>query len=370
MRQSIKNGNGMKQKTKLTSFLLLVTFLPGAFSKTDEVVEVSKPAAQHGGIYTSHLREEGLGLLDGVYEAIVIAKEADIPVVLTHHKAMGQPMWGASKKTLAMVDSARNAGLDIMMDQYPYTASYTSLSILIPAWARAGGQYDAFAERVADPILRDSIKKGIIFNIINDRGGGDLRRVQFSKFDWKPELAGKTMYDWAMQEGLEPTPENGAELVIEAQLHRGASCIFHAMNEEDVTRIMQHPQTMPASDGRLTEYGKGHPHPRAYGTFPRVLGHYVRDKQVMDLTTAIHKMTQMPAQRLGITDRGLLKAGNYADLCLFDPQKIIDNATFVEPHQYPEGINYVLVNGQVILNNGTYQDKRAGKVLRGPAYKD
>jgi N-acyl-D-amino-acid deacylase len=201
-------------------------YLPGTWAKLDEIVALSKVAGQNGGIYTSHLREEGLQLLGGVQEAIDIADQADIPVVLTHHKVVGFPMWGSSTKTLAMVDSARAAGLDVMIDQYPYTASHTNIGILIPSWAMEGGRYDKFAERCQDPVLRDSIKRGIIFNLINDRGGNDLKRVQFSRFNWKPELEGQTLYDWAVSEGMEPSIENGAELVIQAQLHRGGQRHF------------------------------------------------------------------------------------------------------------------------------------------------
>lgn len=339
-------------------------YLPGAWAKTDEVVELSKVAAKHGGIYTSHMREEGLGLLDAVEETINIARQASIPVVITHHKAIGKPVWGKSKESLAMVDAARKEGYHVMIDQYPYTASHTSLSVLIPPWSMEGGRYKAFAERCKDPILRDSIKKGIIFNIMNDRGGGDLRRIQFSKFNWKPELGGKTLHDWAEMEGLEPNAENGAELVIEAQLHRGANAIYHAINEEDVKRIMAHPQTMVASDGRLNELNKGHPHPRAYGTFPRVLGYYSRDEKVIPLKTALYKMTGLPAKNFGVKDRGLLKENNFADITIFDPDKISDKGTFEKPHQYPVGINYVLVNGKVVLEGEEYYDVRAGKVLR------
>lgn len=277
-------------------------YLPGTYADMDEVITLSKEAAQMGGIYTSHLREEGLGLINGVAEAITIAEQAEIPVVLTHHKVVGYPMWGSSAKTLSMVDSARNIGLDVMIDQYPYTASYTSLGILIPAWSMAGGRYDAFAKRCEDPILRDSIKRGIVYNLINDRGGNDLKRVQFSVFNWKPEYEGKTLYDWAIDEGLEPNMENGAELIIQAQIHRGASCIFHAMQEEDVENIMSHPHTMVASDGRINPIEKGHPHPRVYGTFPRVLGYYVREKKLLSLEPALHKMTSLPADRMGLSD--------------------------------------------------------------------
>lgn len=341
-------------------------YLPGSFSKVDEVIELSRVAATTGGIYTSHLREEGLGLIEGVQEAILIAREAGIPVVLTHHKAIGLPMWGASKQTLALVDSARKQHLDIMMDQYPYTASFTGIGVLIPAWALEKNKQIDFASRISDPILRDSIKKGIIFNLLNDRGGGDLKKIQFGQFAWKPELEGKTLYDWALKENLEPTMEHGADLVIQAQLHQGAGCIFHVISEEDVRRIMQHPMTMIASDGRLSEPGKGHPHPRAYGTFPRVLGHYVREEKVLTLSQALYKMTALPAQRLGLKDRGTLKVGYYADITMFNPQTIKDQSTFDKPHQYPKGIPYVLINGKMAVDQGVYKDVRAGTVLKKP----
>ena len=339
-------------------------YLPGTYAKLDEVIALSKVAAQQGGIYTSHLREEGLGLIEAVSEAITISDKAKIPVVLTHHKAMGQPMWGKSEQTLAMVDSARAIGLDIMMDQYPYTASHTGISVLIPSWALEGHPITEFTKRCQDPVLRDSIKRGIMYNLINDRGGGDLRRVQFSTFNWKPELEGKTLYDWAVADGLDPSIETGAELVMQAQLHRGAKCIFHAMNEDDVRRIMQHPFSMVASDGRLSTPGKGHPHPRAYGTFPRVLGHYSRDEGVIPLEEAIRKMTSLPAQRLGLTNRGLIREGHIADLTIFNPETVKDEATFQDPHRYPTGIEYVLINGQFAVDEGTFQNKLAGSVLR------
>ena len=338
-------------------------YLPGTFSEVGEVIALSKVASAGGGIYTSHLREEGLGLLESVKEAILISKRADIPVVLTHHKVVGKPMWGKSTQTLAMVDSARAAGLDIRIDQYPYDRSYTSISILIPGWARAGGN-DAFRERISNPRLRDSIKAGIVFNLINDRGGADLDRVQFAKVSWMPQLEGKTLKYWSGLKGLEPTMENGAELVIEAQVNGGASCVFHAMDEGDVEQIMKHPQTMIASDGRLVAPGMGHPHPRWYGTFPRVLGPYVRDKKVLSLPEAVHKMTALPAAAMGLTDRGLLREGMKADLVLFDPVTVTDKATFESPHRYPEGIPYVVINGRLCVDKGEFQHAKAGEVLR------
>lgn len=337
-------------------------YLPGSFSEVDEVIELSKEASKKGGIYTSHLRDEGLEVLASVQEAIIISEKAQIPVVLTHHKVIGKPMWGKSNETLAMVDQARENGLNIMMDQYPYNASYTGISVLIPGWARAGGNKN-FIERLDNPKLRDSIKEGIIFNILNDRGGDDLDRVQFAKVRWMPELEGKTLKYWCEQKGLEPSIENGAELVIEAQVKGGASCIFHAMDENDVVNIMKHPQTMIASDGRLVKLGDGHPHPRWYGTFPRVLGQYVRERGILSLKEAIYKMTSLPAQTLGLTDRGTIEVGKKADLTLFNPKTIIDKATFEKPHQYSEGIEYVLINGKLAVDQGVFRPIKSGEVL-------
>ena len=341
-------------------------YLPGTFSEVGEVIALSRVASSYGGFYTSHLREEGLGLIDAVQEAILIGREATIPIVLTHHKVVGKPSWGASVKTLALVDSANRAGLDIQIDQYPYTASYTSISILIPSWALAGGN-DKFKERLNDPVLRDSIKNEIVYNILTDRGAGDISRVQFGMVSWKKDLEGQTLADWCGMKNLAPTPENGAELVMEAQSNGGAGMIFHAMDDADVERIMKHPKTMIASDGRLSQPGNGHPHPRAYGTFPRVLGVYVREKKVLTLEEALHKMTGLPAARLGLKDRGMLAENNYADLVIFDPVTVKDKSTFTNPHQYPEGILYVIVNGVVTVDKDTFTARRGGRVIYGPA---
>jgi dihydroorotase/N-acyl-D-amino-acid deacylase len=262
-----------------------------------------------------------------------------------------------------MVDSARRAGTDVMVDQYPYTATHTNLGVLVPSWAMAGGD-SAFARRLAVPALRDSVVRGIVFNILNDRGGGDLARVQFSRVGFDRSLEGKTLRDWADRRGLAPTPENGAALVLDAMRQGGANAIYHVLDEGDVARIMRHPQTMIASDGRLSTPGDGHPHPRAYGTFPRVLGRYVREQRLLTLEQAVHKMTGMPAARLGLRDRGVLRAGAVADVVVFDPATVADRATFEQPHQYPVGIGTVVVNGVVAVDGGTPTGARAGRVLR------
>lgn len=338
-------------------------YIPGAFAETDEVVELARVAAERGGIYTSHLRDEGMQLIDGVAEAIEIGRRAGIPVVLTHHKVIGRPMWGSSARTLAMIDSARAAGIDVMADQYPYTASYTGISVLVPQWALAGGE-EALIARLDDPVLRDSIVRGIIWNIENDRGGGDLARVQLALVEWDRSLEGGTLADWANREGLPLTPASGAELVIRAMRQGGASAIYHVMDEGDVERIMRHPFTAIASDGRLVQPGEGHPHPRWYGTFPRVLARYVRERGVLTLEEAVRKMTGLPADRLRLADRGRIAVGAAADIVVFDPSTIIDRATFEEPHQYPGGIPYVIVNGEPVVDDGRYTEARPGRVLR------
>jgi N-acyl-D-amino-acid deacylase len=338
-------------------------YIPGFYSKTDEVVALSTVAADSGGIYTSHLREEGVGLIEGVAEALEIGRLARIPIVLTHHKAIGRLMWGKSVVTLAMVDSARRAGTDVMMDQYPYTASSTGLNVLVPPWALSGGNTQ-LRQRLADPVLKDSITRGVVEYLMNDRGGGDLKRVQFSRVRWDSTLNGKTLYDLVVRQGLQPTLENAAPVVLDAVLKGGASMIFHVIDEGDVRRIMAHPQTMIASDGRLTKLGDAVPHPRAYGTFPRVLGKYVRDEHVLTLESAVNKMTGMPAARLGLADYGCLRVGCSANVTIFDAATVRDVGTFEDPHHYPEGIPYVVVNGVPVVDAGRFTDNRPGVVLR------
>ncbi len=344
-------------------------YVPGAFSEVEEVIALSQVAAKYGGIYTSHFREEGLGVIEAVGEAISISEKADIPVVLTHHKVMGPSMWGKSTRTLAMVDSARNIGLDIMLNQYPYTASQTGLSVLLPSWSRSGGQ-NAFHQYIDNPVTYDSVRQGTVYNIVKDRTVGDLHRIQFAEVPWQPELEGKALYDWLLMREKDPTPDNGAELLIEAQAKGRGAAVYHVMDQGGVDRIMQHPQTMIATDAQIAFYQEGQHHPRRYGTFPRVLGHYARDRGVLSLKEAVHKMICMPAGRLGLSDRGRIKAGAFADLVIFDPATVIDKATFEDPHQYPAGIPYVLVNGQLTVDGGELVNQRAGKVLRSGAYQD
>ncbi len=338
-------------------------YVPGAYSSTEEVIELARVAAAYGGYYTSHLREEGPGLIEAVAEAIRIAEEAGIPVNLTHHKAVGKLMWGRSVTTLAMLDSARARGLDITADQYPYPATSTGLRVLLPPWSMAGGT-DSLYARLDDPAQKEKIARAIAFALTNDRGGDDPQNVTIASCAHDHSLEGKNLRQILEQRGTEPTIENAAELVISLVLKGGASCVYHCLNEDDVARIMSHPAVMHASDGTVMAFGKGVPHPRSYGTFPRVLGHYVRELGVISLEDAVRKMTSLPAQRAGLLDRGIIRPGAAADLTLFDPERIIDKATFEKPHQYPVGVERVIVGGRTVFDGNKMTGERPGRVLR------
>ncbi len=344
-------------------------YVPGAYAKIDEVIELAKVVAKYGGFYATHMRDEGLKLLDGVEEALEIGRRAGVPVHISHHKAVGKSMWGKSKLTLAKIDEAVQAGMDVTLDQYPYTATSTGLTVVFPAWSLAGGQ-ERLRARLADPEQRRKIKEAIVYNIIYDRGGGDPASIVVSSFPPDASLEGKNLAEITRMRGRKPTPENAAETLMELQEMGGGSGIYHCLAEEDVKRIMQHPLTAVASDGATIEYGKAKPHPRSYGTFPRVLGKYVREENVLTLEEAIRKMTSLPAQRLKLQDRGRLQPGAWADVVIFDPETVRDTATWTEPHQYPVGISYVLVNGRIVVDETGFTGRYPGRVIYGPGYKN
>ncbi len=343
-------------------------YVPGAYSKTDEVVELAKVVADYDGFYATHMRAEGLGLLEAVQEAIEIGRRAKLPVQISHHKVMGKSMWGRSMEPLQLIDEAVRGGLDITMDQYPYTATSTGLASIFPAWALEGGK-EKRNERLEDPELREKIKQGIIHSIIYDRGGGDPANIVVSSHPPDSSLEGKNIAEITLLRGRESTTANAAETIMDLVYAGGARGIYHCLSEEDVARIMKHPRVMHASDGSTVRFGAAKPHPRNYGTFPRVLGRYVREKQVVSLADAIRKMTSLPAQRLRLQDRGILREGLWADIVVFDPQTVIDRATWTQPHQYPTGIDYVIVNGILVIDKGNWTGVFPGKVLCGPGVK-
>jgi dihydroorotase/N-acyl-D-amino-acid deacylase len=282
---------------------------------------------------------------------------------------VGTANFGMSVEMLKLVDEARARGVDVTLDQYPYTASSTSVtSALLPAWALEGTRAAQLA-RLKDPAQRARMKNDSIAMIRDERGGGDTKNVQFAGCGFDQSLAGKTLADLTRRHDMEPTIANGAETVLWIFEQGGCQGIFHAMSEDDLVRILKHPATMIASDGEVPIFGRANPHPRSYGTFARVLGRYVRDEHVLTLEEAVRKMTSFPAARLGFTDRGVLRPGMKADIAIFDPATVKDTATFTAPHQYAEGFFAVLVNGQVIFENGAMTKARPGQVLYGRGRK-
>ena len=255
-------------------------YVPGSFASTEEIVELSKVAAEHGGIYISHMREEAAQLIDSVYETIRIGEESGIAVQMTHHKVIGVENWGSSVDSLRLVDQARERGIDITIDQYPYTASQTGINALIPQWAQEGGRV-RMLERIESPETRAAIKNEVVLKILYDRGGGDPKNIFISRNTWDPSMTGKNLAELTVEAGMNPTPENASEVVFEILKGGGATAVYHAINTDDVDRIMQHPVTAIGSDGPVGIFGEGTPHPRQYGTFARVLGHYVRERAVL-----------------------------------------------------------------------------------------
>jgi dihydroorotase/N-acyl-D-amino-acid deacylase len=341
-------------------------YVPGAFARTDEVVALARAAGRGGGIHVSHMRDEAAGVLASVRETITIGEEGGLPTQVTHHKIIGPASWGRSAETLRLVEEARRRGVDVTIDQYPYTASSTSfVGALFPPWALEGGPA-ALAERLADPTNRARIREVVVAKIRDERGGGDASRLQVAACPHDPSLDGKDLATALRERDREPTIEEAADLVLEIVDGGGATGIFHAMAEEDVERILASPFAMVASDGGIPVFGHGRPHPRSYGTFARVLGVYVREKNLLRLEEAVRKMTSLPAVRVGLTDRGLIRPGLKADLTVFDPATIRDRATFAEPHAYAQGVSFVLVNGVVVVDEGRLSGARPGRVLRGP----
>lgn len=347
-------------------------YLPGSFATTEEVIDLARIAGALGGIYISHMRNEGDGVFESIEETIRIGREAAIPVQMTHHKIGAWRNFGRASESIAMMAQARAEGVDITFDQYPYTASSTSLSSIIPRWAQEG---DGLSERLADPETRGRIITDMV-DWIEMRFAGDPSRIQLVSCSldaeagerFPSEMAGITLADiLAERGGLGEVAT--AELILEIDQAGGCGAIFHAFDEGDVRTLLQSEFGMVGSDGSLVHLGRASPHPRGYGTFPRVLGHYVRELGVISVEEAVRRMTSAPAERLGFVERGRIESGMVADLTVFDPATVIDRATFDDPHQYPVGIPYVFVAGEAVVREGRVTGARPGTILRGPGYQ-
>ncbi|TFH12015.1 D-aminoacylase [Candidatus Bathyarchaeota archaeon] len=347
---------------------------PGIYAKTDEIIEVAKVAAQYGGIYDSHIRGEGKTLMMALEEALEIGYKAKIPVQISHHKIASRTLWGSSVQTMQMFEEAREKGLDVTVDQYPYKAGSTSLMTLLPPWVHDGGREKAL-ERLRDPQLRARMKKEIEEGIEGwENFAGELgwENVFVTSVitDANKPVEGMNMTEIKKHRGAKDEFTALYELLLEEEGAPGM-VIFYG-DEEDVKRIMKHPLHMVGTDaGCCTIEGpfcKGKPHPRHYGTYPKILGKYVREEKTITWQEAVRKMTSFPAQRFGILDRGLLRPGMWADITVFNPETVIDRATYKDPHNFPAGIPYVIVNGEITISEGKYSKSRAGTTLRKPVY--
>lgn len=341
-------------------------YVPGNFTPPDEVIEVAKVAGQMGGMHISHMRNEAAQIVASVKETIRIGEDGHMPTQVTHHKVIGRANWGLSKETIELVEQARARGVDVTIDAYPYTASSTGTAALIPQWAQEGGQ-KALVERLNAPAQRARIKAVVVDNIINDRGAGDPANVVMASCGFDKSLAGKSLADITKDRGRAVNFENAAETLLEIQTAGGCSAVYHAISEEDVEWILRYPFTMIGSDGEIPEFGVGAPHPRSYGTFARVLGRYVRERHTITLEDAVHRMSGLPAARLKLFNRGLLRPGMKADVVVFDAATVADKADFARPHQYAVGFKHVVINGKPVILDGAMTAERPGRVLYGPA---
>ncbi|MCI0663989.1 MAG: D-aminoacylase [Acidobacteria bacterium] len=339
-------------------------YIPGTFAKTGEIVELAKVVAGLGGVYASHMRNEGLKIEDAIREALEVGQQAGCPVEISHFKVSSKKRWGASGTIIKMVEEARARGLQVTVDQYLYTASSTNLGVRFPSWVFEGGREKSF-ERLQDPATRARIKKEMIDE--NQKNGReDFSFSLVANYRPKPEYNGKSITEITRLARGKTGAEEEAEQMIEMILAGGAQMIYHTMTETDLEHIFKQPFTMVASDAGVIDFNSpAVPHPRGAGNNARALGVYVREKRLVGIEEAIRKMTSLPAQTFKLWDRGILRPGMAADLVIFDEQKVIDRASYREPKQYPLGIDYVIVNGEVVVESGAHTGGKPGKALRG-----
>jgi len=338
-------------------------YAPGNYAKTGEIIELAKAASKFNGIYATHLRSESDSVIPAIAEAIVIGEEANLPIHISHHKVAGKDNWGKSVETLKMMAEARARGLEVTCDQYPYRAGSTFLAALLPPNILAGGP-EVFSKKLKDPRIRDAV----VEEIKKDKGGRWENLIKRSGFDNivialslnHHDYIGKSIAGIAKIENKNPY-DVILDLVVEEK--RGTIAILFSMDEEDIQRIMKNPLTMIGTDG-IPGFGTGKVHPRLTGTFPRILGRYVREEGILGLEEAIRKMTSFPARTFGVKQKGLLMEGFDADIVIFNPSTIIDKSTYEDPQKKPQGINYVLVNGEIAVENGHVTGATSGKILR------
>jgi N-acyl-D-amino-acid deacylase len=355
-------SKGMKDGA--VGFSTGLIYIPGTYSHTAEIVALAKIAAQYNGLYASHMRDEADSVVQAISEGLSIGRQANIPVEISHFKVGGQQNWGRSKQTLQMIKDARIQGLDVTIDQYPYTASSTSLSTLLPDETLADGK-DSIKARLQRPDIHNYVVEYILRKLKN-RKLKHLSYAVVASYAADSTYNGKSIEEINLIKGKKHKAKYEAETVIELMQNGGAGMVFHGMSEEDVKYIMQYPFNMFASDAGIRQYKQGVPHPRGYGTNARVLSKYVRDEKIISIEEAIRRMTSLPAQKFQLKNRGLLKEGMAADIVIFNEKEVQDLSTFENPHQYSKGFKYVIVNGKLVVENGTHTGERSGTILLGP----
>ncbi|MCE2404516.1 MAG: D-aminoacylase [Dehalococcoidia bacterium] len=336
-----------------------LVYVPGTYAETEEIVELARVAGEYGGIYATHMRNEGQDLVQSVAETIEIGRRAGLPVQVSHHKAVGRAHHGKVRDSLALIERTRAEGLDITIDQYPYQASSTTLQAVLPPWAQEGG-VDQVVARLEDADARERIRGEVLNAEGETRMGATLDKVTISSLpgDANQRFIGRNIQEIAGMRGQDPV-DAIFDLLLEERC--AVAMVSFSMSEEDVRTVMVHSTMMVGTDGLYTP---GNPHPRVYGTYPRILGRYVREEGLLSLEDAVRRMTSFPARKLGLASKGMLRPGADADVVVFDPDMVIDRATFEEARQYPEGIEYVLVNGRVSVEGGRFTGDTAGRVLR------
>ena len=341
-------------------------YTPGTFAKTDEIIGLARVAARYGGLYATHMRNEGEKVADAIRESIKIGEQAGLPVEISHFKISSKKLWGQSPMTLGLVRDARARGLTVTVDQYAYTASSTSLESRLPSWLRAGGLEEA-KKRLADNATREKVVSDMK-DSLKRSGFKDFDYAVVASYDPDKSFNGKSIAEITKLVKKKSDVSSQIDQMIEMYLAGGAGMVYHGMSEDDVKRIMQEPFTMIASDSGVRQNDESVPHPRGYGNNVRVLGHYVRELKLLSLEDAVRKMTSLPAQTFGFRDRGLIREGFAADIVIFDENTIVDRATYDQPHQFPVGISFVIVNGEVVLKDNALTAARPGTALRGSGY--
>jgi N-acyl-D-amino-acid deacylase len=342
-----------------------LSYLPGIYSKTEEIVELASAVSPYQGIYASHIRDQAEHITEAIEEAISIGEINNLTVQISHIKLADDAVWGQTERITKPVEDAHARGVEVFLDQYPYTATSSGFTSSFPSWVFEGGR-DQFLERMKDPEVYAKVKAHIIDRrLTSTKGINKLETIYIANSRNYRDYEGKNLQQILLAQGEEATISNGADLIIAIEKNGGASCVFFQMDEKDVENLMKLPYNMHASDGSVQEVGRGVPHPRNYGTFPKVIAYYVREKGVLSLEEAVRKMTSLPAQAFKLKDRGLLQEGMYADICIFDPADFKDKATFQEPHQYSEGLSYVIVNGKIAIQEYKHTHAYSGLILYG-----